>query len=126
MVPSTGTFTVPVGLPDGTDLDALVDTGATLSKLPAKVLRRLGVRPDFSTTVELGGGRLIRRKVGCARLSLGRKRAPVPVMFGGAGEEALVGATTLEILGLTPDPVRRRLIESRHLEMSERRAGKPR
>jgi predicted aspartyl protease len=117
-----GTFTVAMGLPDGTDLSALVDTGATFSKLPAKVLRRLGVRPDFATTVELGDGRLIRRRVGYVRLSLGRKQAPVPVMFGGSREEALVGATTLEILGLAPDPVRRRLVESRHLEVSERRA----
>ncbi len=114
-----GTFTVAMRLPDGSDLGALVDTGATFSKLPAKLLRRLGVRPDFKTTVELGDGRLIRRQVGYVRLGLGRKRAPVPVMFGGSREETLVGATTLEILGLAPDPVRRRLVESRHLEVSE-------
>ena len=116
-----GTFTVAAQLPDGTELDALVDTGATFSKLPIKVLRRLGVRADFQTTVELGDGRNIRQKVGYLRLGLARKRAPVPVMFGGSNEEPLIGATTLEILGLSPDPVRRRLVEARHLEVSERR-----
>lgn len=118
-----GTFTVAMHLPDGSDLSALVDTGATFSKLPSAVLRRLGVRPDFETTVELGDGRRIRRRVGYVRVGLGRKRAPVPVMFGGRREEPLVGATTLEILGLAPDPVRRRLVEARHLEVSE---GRPR
>ncbi|MGH7858597.1 MAG: aspartyl protease family protein [Candidatus Binatia bacterium] len=117
-----GTFTVRVALPDGSDIEALVDTGATFSKLPSGVLRRLGVPSDFETTVELGDGRLIRRKVGYVRLGLGRRRAPVPVMFGGSREEPLVGATTLEILGFRPDPVRLRLVEARHLEISERRA----
>ncbi|MBI4700422.1 MAG: aspartyl protease family protein [Deltaproteobacteria bacterium] len=116
-----GTFSVAVRLPDKSRIDALVDTGATFSKLPSSVLARLGVEPDFSTLVELGDGRRLRRRVGYVRLGLGRKQALVPVMFGRAGEEPLVGATTLEILGLAPDPVRRTLGESRHLEISERR-----
>jgi aspartyl protease family protein len=114
-----GTFTVAMRLPDGSDLDALVDTGATFSKLPARLLRRLGVRPDFKTTVELGDGRLIPRQVGYVRLGLGHKRVPVPLTFGSSRAERLLGATTLEILGLAPDPVHSRLVESRHLEMSE-------
>ena len=117
-----GTFTVQVSLPDRSRVRALVDTGATFSKLPSSVLRRLGVRPDFETRVELGDGRRIRRQVGYVRLGVAGKRAPVPVMFGGRGEEPLVGATTLEILGLAPDPVHRRLVESSHLEVSERRS----
>ena len=112
----------PCTLPDRSRVRALVDTGATFSKLPSAGLRRLHVRPDFETRVELGDGRRIRRRVGYVRLGLGRKRAPVPVMFGGRGEEPLVGPTTLEILGLAPDPVHRRLVESPHLEVSERRA----
>ena len=124
-LPGMGTFTVTVGLPGRKKVDALVDTGATFSKLPAPLLRRLGIEPDFATKVELGDGRIIRREVGYVRLTLGRKSALVPVMFGGRDEEPLVGATTLEILGLAPDPLHRRLRESRHLEISEVR-GRPR
>jgi predicted aspartyl protease len=116
-----GTFSVQLRLPDRSRVDALVDTGATFSKLPSELLRRIGVKPDFATVVELGDGRRLRRRVGYVRVGLLRKRALVPVMFGGRGEEPLVGATTLEIMGLAPDPVRKRLTESRHFEVSERR-----
>lgn len=112
-----GTFTARVTLPDRTALDALVDTGATFSKIPARILRRLKVRPDFSTRVELGDGRRIRRNVGYLRVAVGAKRALVPVIFAKDREEPLLGATTLEILGLAPDPLRRTLVESRHLEL---------
>lgn len=107
-----GTFSVAVALPDRSRIQALVDTGATFSKLPAPLLRRLHVKPDSSTRVELGDGRRIRRQVGYVRLGIVRKRALVPVMFGGKDEEPIIGATTLEILGLAPDPVHRVLKES--------------
>lgn len=107
-------------------MDALVDTGATFSKLPSALLRRIGVKPDFATVVELGDGRRLRRRVGYVRVGLLRKRALVPVMFGGRGEERLVGATTLEIMGLAPDPVRKRLTEGRHFEVSERQGRRAR
>lgn len=117
-----GTFTVRARLPNGQKVEALVDTGATFSKLPSRLLRGIGVHPDFTTTVELGDGSRLRRQVGYVRLALAGKRALVPVMFGGQREQALIGATTLEILGLAPDPVRKSLTESPHLEVSERRS----
>ena len=105
-----GTFTVSVGLPGRRKIEALVDTGATFSKIPAPELRKLGIKPEFQTIVELGDGRKIKRKVGYVRLSIARKTAPVPVIFGGKNERALIGATTLEILGLAPDPKKKALV----------------
>jgi len=111
-----GTFNVTVILPKACKINALVDTGATFSKFAAKDLRKLNIRPSFSTTVELADGRKIKRKVGYVKVKLASKSAPVPVMFGKNNERALIGATTLEILGLVPEPRKKILVESVHLE----------
>jgi predicted aspartyl protease len=119
-----GTFFVEAMLPNKTTIKALVDTGATFSKFPEAVLRRLGVKPEFTTRVQIGDGRVLKRKVGPMRLRLNGREATVPVMFGKAREAPLIGTTTLEILSLTPDPMGRRLIESPHLEMEGERVGR--
>jgi predicted aspartyl protease len=112
-----GTFYVDAVLPGRKSVRALVDTGATFSKLPAGLLRALKVAPAFITKVKRGDGRIVSRKVGYVSVKLNGHSAPVPVMFGGRAETALIGATTLEILGLAADPVRRVLVESIHLEI---------
>jgi hypothetical protein len=45
------------------------------------------------------------------------------VIFGEEGDEPLLGATTLESLGLVLDPFKRRLIPMRMLLVSLRRAA---
>lgn|GEM_PF-3718920 len=40
----------------------------------------------------------------------------VPVAFGGRGEPVLLGATTLEILGFTVDPIEQKLVPRPLLE----------
>jgi predicted aspartyl protease len=112
-----GTFSVIVSLPKGYKIEALVDTGATFSKLPARILRKLRVHFPFNTIVELGNGRKIRRKAGYIKIKLAGKSALVPVMFGKKSELPLIGATTLEILGLIPDPIKKTLVEVPHLEI---------
>ena len=104
-------------LPNKRSVKALVDSGATFSKMPADVLRKLKVKPSFSAKVKLGDGRVVSRKVGYISLKLDGHAAPVPVMFGARAETPLIGATTLEILGLAADPVRKVLVESMHLEI---------
>lgn len=113
-----GTFAVEIELlPKKIRLTALVDTGATFSKIPSEILKTLGVRAEFKTKVELGNGRRIERKVGYVKIKLNGKTASVPVVFSGKGERPLIGATTLEILGLIPDPRKKVLVESLHLEI---------
>lgn len=114
-----GTFSVNIKLPKNYKVEALVDTGATFSKLPSDILKKIGVEPSFNTKVELGDGRRIKRKVGYVRIRLAGKSAPVPIMFGNKGERPLIGATTLEILGLVPEPRKKVLLESIHLEIIE-------
>ena len=112
-----GRFEIPAKLPDGTIVNALVDTGSTFSKLPGETLRSLGVTSSFTGRVKLGDGRLVERQVGYFTLGLDGRSAPVPVMFAEAGETPLIGATTLEILGFTVDPVGKRLVETPYLEL---------
>lgn len=112
-----GTFYVSARLAGKTTVRALVDTGATFSKMPGDVLRKLKVAPSFATKVKLGDGRVVSRRVGYVSLTLDGRSAPVPVLFGRSAETPLIGATTLEILGLAADPIRKQLVESLHLEI---------
>jgi clan AA aspartic protease len=91
-------------------VDALVDTGATYSWVPADLLRRLGVEPEEEWPFVLADGREVTYPIGSVRLRFaGRTRSTVTV-FGVPDSEPLLGVVTLEELGLAADPVNRRLI----------------
>src|SRR3972149_6058206 len=57
-----GTFAVRIRLPTGEEMDALVDTGSTFTKMPRRLLEGLGVRPTFEREVELGNGEGLRSR----------------------------------------------------------------
>lgn len=73
--------------------------------------RRL--RPYREVTFSLADGTTVTRKVGDAYFEIDGHLGPAPVIFGEAGDEPLLGATTLESLGLVFDPFKRRLIPMR-------------
>lgn len=91
----------------------LVDSGAVYSLVPAAILRKLGLRPYREVSFSLADGTIISRKVGDAYFEINGNRGPAPVIFGEEGDEPLLGATTLESLGLVLDPFKRRLIPMR-------------
>jgi len=64
-------------------------------------------------TFSLADGTTVTRKVGDAYFEIDGHLGPAPVIFGEAGDEPLLGATTLESLGLVFDPFKRRLIPMR-------------
>lgn len=96
-------------------VEALVDTGATLSILPSSVLRRIGVKPLQTVRTRLADGRLVRRDVGEVRLTLNGQAVTTRVIFGHARDAKVIGLVTLESLGLSVDPIRRRLIPAEFL-----------
>jgi len=61
----------------------------------------------------LADGTTISREVGDACFEFQGQRGPAHVIFGEEGDEPLLGATTLESLGLVLDPFKRRLIPMR-------------
>ena len=93
----------------------LVDSGDIYSLAPARVLRGLGIRPLRREEFELADGSTMRRMVGLALFKIGNKLGGSEVIFGGPRDEPLLGAVTLEALGLELDPVRRRLRRTRLL-----------
>ena len=103
-----GTFEVRIAVSNGDDsepewVDALVDTGATFTVLPASLLRdRLGVNPTRVLTFTLADGRERPMQVGNALVRVNGVEAPSPVVFGEEGQ-FLLGATTLQSLGLIAD-----------------------
>jgi len=93
----------------------LIDSGAVYSLVPGPILKKLGIRPHRRVDFSLADGTTITRQVGDAYFELQGEGGASPVIFGEKGDEPLLGATTLESIGLVLDPFKRRLIPMRML-----------
>jgi clan AA aspartic protease len=93
----------------------LVDSGATYSLLPKPVWQAIGLTPKRKVTFVLADGTTVERSVSEAYLVLPQGEAHTPVILGEEGDEALLGAVTLEILGLVLNPFDRTLHPMRML-----------
>jgi len=110
-----GTFRVPIEIGDSTGqrwetVEALVDTGATYTTVPAELLRRLGVTPHARDIFEMADGRRVEHDIGRGWVRVSDRAEVTLVVFGEPEATALLGAYTLEGLRLAPDPVGRRLV----------------
>jgi len=108
-----GTFSVMITVGDdgqAEELDALVDTGATNTVLPADLLRRLGVQPHRRSTFQLADGRELELDIGRAWVRVDGQREFTQVVFGPEGSGPILGAITLEEMNLSVDPVAQRLV----------------
>jgi len=85
-------------------VQALVDTGAFNSIMPASLLRRLGITPTERRKYALAGNSEVEWEVGEACINIDGTEWHCPVIFG-PEDQYLLGATTLEIFGLLVDPV---------------------
>ena len=90
-------------------VECIVDSGAIFAIVPARVLRRIGVRADRSEEFTLADGTHVRRRMGDALFAIAGQRGASPVIFGEPGDATVMGAVTLETLGLMLDPLRREL-----------------
>ena len=90
-------------------VEFLVDSGAIYSVVPAAILRKLGLSPVSVETFTLANGEKIRRKKGIALFRLQEKVGGADVIFGEPTDSTLLGAFTLEALGLALDPMKREL-----------------
>ena len=90
-------------------IELLVDSGAIYSVIPASTLRRLGIRSDGREEFVLADGSRITRRKGIAKFRYNERFGGGDVIFGEPGDSTLLGALTLEALGLTLDPLRREL-----------------
>ncbi len=121
---------IEVGNPASPDVrekvEFLIDSGAIYSVVPSAVLDRLGIRPLTEQEFRLANGSKIIRKKGIALFKYGDRIGGADVIFGEDGDQSLLGAFTLESLGLALDPLRRELNPlPMILAFAARPAGKP-
>ena len=90
-------------------VEFLVDSGAVYSVVPTPILERLGIRPLQEHQFRLANGSKIVRKKGGAVFKYGDSLGVADVIFDEEGDSNLLGAMTLEALGLSLDPLRREL-----------------
>ncbi|PKB82822.1 MAG: hypothetical protein BZY88_03510 [SAR202 cluster bacterium Io17-Chloro-G9] len=110
-----GAFTVPLQVGDlmgrqFVGVEALVDTWASDTVLPANMLSRLGIEPFAWRTFRLTDERTVDYQVGQARIRLEGENLIVLVVFAPEGTTPLLGATTMETFALGVDPKGKRLI----------------
>ncbi len=110
-----GTFSCPLKLTNiegdkSVEVDAVVDTGAFFTVVPAHILEQIGVRPEKVVRLRLADGRLDSRDIAEARVHIDGKSAITQVVFGSNDSIVLLGSLTLESLLLTVDPVGQRLV----------------
>ena len=109
-----GTFSVPVEIGDHQGqryerIEALVDTGSTLTVAPASLLRRLGVSPRLRGPFRLADRRRVEMDVGQTWIRVDGQELITLIVFG-PEDQYILGAYALEGLRLAADPVGRRLV----------------
>ncbi len=92
------------------EVEFLVDSGAIYSVVEQKILSKLRIKPISEKKFFLANGQSITRKIGGALYEYGGEKGYASVVFGERGDSNLLGATTLESLGLILDPLKRRLL----------------
>ena len=90
-------------------IELLVDSGAIYSVVPGRLLRRLGIKPIVKEEFRLADGSRIMRKKGVALFRYENRVGGADVIFGEGDDATLLGALTLEAMGLALDPIKRRL-----------------
>jgi predicted aspartyl protease len=110
-----GVFSIEIGLGDPLGqrwltVDAIVDTGATFTTVPASTLRELGVEPRMKRRFEFGQGEVKQLDIGLTWVRVDGQETTTPVLFNGEGTTPLLGSVTLEELLLGVDPVGQKLI----------------
>ena len=116
-----GTFRVDLWIGNlftdaGTTVEALVDTGATYSMIPGTVLVQLGIEPVETRISRIADGSRVEMQTSWARFSAEGRNA-VARVSSGPEQVYLLGAATLEDMGLAVDPVDQRLIPQETLLM---------
>jgi predicted aspartyl protease len=117
-----GTFTMQIDIGDPqrdrwTSMDALVDTGASISSAPASVLHDLGVTPLVKQNFRFGQGEVRSMDVGQTWLRVEDREVITLVLFNEEDTQPLLGALALEGVFMGVDPVGKRLLPVEGLMM---------
>jgi predicted aspartyl protease len=91
------------------EAEMLIDSGAIFSVVPAHELQAIGLEPHKVERFSLADGTSVTRPVGIALFEVAGASGGAPVIFGEPGDVWLLGALSLESLGLVLDPFKREL-----------------
>jgi clan AA aspartic protease len=83
---------------------ALVDTGATLTVIPPKLLEQVGGKPLYRQPVHIAGGKTIEADIASLLVSINGRAGPAHVVVLEGQDVVAIGVETLEVLGLRVDP----------------------
>jgi len=122
-----GTFTTklkvwnPAQPEKAEELEALVDTGAAFSWVSRARLERLGVTPSRRMPFRTTDGRLLVRDLAIVHVGTNGYIAPDLVVMAEPGEMEVIGAHSIEGLGLAADPVQKKLVPTIMLALAAAR-----
>ena len=91
------------------DLEAMVDTGAAFSWISRTRLERLGLGPIRRMPFRTIEGRVLDRDLAAVYIASDEYSAPDVVVMAEVGEMEVLGAHSLEGLGVAADPIQKRL-----------------
>lgn len=92
------------------ELELLVDTGASYSWLSRKKLEGLGVRSTGTMQFRTIDGRIVERGVAPVFVRSDGHVGGDTIVLAESGDSEVLGAHTLEALGLAADPVQKKLV----------------
>jgi len=95
-------------------VEALADTGATLTVIPQTIAQELGLSEFRKEVVETGAGEVELQR-STARISIDGRETLQDVLVSDIIERVLIGVVTLETLALSLDPLTGKLKEKRLL-----------
>jgi clan AA aspartic protease len=105
------------------EIEFLIDTGAIYSVVPGSIARAVGLEKLDREEFTLADGTHRAYDVAEAFFELGDRRGTSKVVFGPANVTPLLGALTLESLGLMVNPVTREILPMRLFLASSRAAA---
>ena len=92
------------------ELEAFVDTGAAFSWIARTRLERLGLVPTRRMQFRTIEGRIVEQDVAVVYVGAGEYSAPDLVVMAEPGEMEVIGAHSLEGLGVAADPIQKKLV----------------
>jgi predicted aspartyl protease len=100
------------------ELDLFVDTGAAYSWISRARLERMGVVATRRMPFRTIEGRVLERDWGIVYIGTDGRSVPDIVVMAEPGEMEVVGAHSIEGLGLAADPVQKKLVPTVMLALS--------
>ena len=112
------TTTIEVGAPHKErfqEVEAVVDTGATLSAIPGAILRELGIQVSRTDNARMADNTRMPVDIGGATIRVEGITISTDVIFAEPDSPALLGMVALETAALALDPGKRRLVPAETL-----------